>query len=102
MIHVLDAAESLFELLHFALVEKDFLLLVTVDGTVGEHGLELLQTINALLNGHEVGQGAAHPAVADVELVGTGGFGSNGFLGLTLGADEQDLAALATVSTTLS
>ena len=93
-VHVLDAAESEVQLVELALEDKDFLLLVTVDGAVGEHGFELLQAFDALLDGDEVGEGAAHPAVGDGGLTGAGGFGSHGFLSLTLGADEEHLAAV--------
>ena len=86
-IHVLDTAQGLFQLLHFAFQQQDFLLLVTVDAAVGEHAFQLLQAFHALLDGNEVGQGAAHPAVGHVVLVGLGGFGGHGFLGLALGTD---------------
>ena len=93
-VHVLDAAEGEVQLVELALEDKDFLLLVAVDGAVGEHAFELLQALDALLDGHEVGEGAAHPAVGDGGLAGAGGFGSHGFLSLTLGADEEHLAAV--------
>jgi len=93
-IHVLDTAQGLFQLLHFAFQQQDFLLLVAVDAAVGEHAFQLLQAFHALLDGDEVGQGAAHPAVGHVVLVGLGGFGGHGFLGLALGTDEQHLAAV--------
>ena len=54
------------ELVQFALEAQNFLLLITVDGTVGEHGFKLLEAFDALLDGGEVGEGAAHPAVGHV------------------------------------
>ena len=62
---------------------------------VGFHLLDLLQAGDGALDGREIGQGAAEPALGDIKLAAfLGGF-LDGLLGLLLGADEQDLAALA-------
>ena len=55
--------------------------------------LELLEQADALLDGHEVGEHAAEPALVDVGLVGAGRLLGDRLLGLLLGADEQDLVA---------
>ena len=53
----------------------------------------VLQAVDALLDGLEVGERAAQPAVGDVELPQRGGLLADDVLGLLLGADEEDRAA---------
>ena len=93
-VHAFDAAQGQFQFVHFLLQAQDFFFLVAVDGFVGKHAFQLLEAVNAFLDGLEVGQGAAHPAVGHRELAATFGLCGHGFLGLALGADEQHFAAV--------
>ena len=57
-------------------------------------GLELVEQPDALLDGHEVGEHAAEPALVDVRHAGARRLGGERLLGLLLGADEEhDVAA---------
>ena len=79
----------------FAAEHGLLLLDVVVDGAVGLHLLDLLEAAHRALDGLEIGQGAAQPALGDIGLAAGLGRFLDGLLGLLLGADEQDLAALA-------
>ncbi len=88
--HVLDAGEVLVQL-HPILVHliEFFFLQAHPDAAVGERGFHLLQLVEAPLDGLEVGEHAAQPALVDEELVGALGFLFQDFRGLALGADKQ-------------
>src|SRR5207237_4757486 len=91
--HLLDAAQVLLQLLHLVLEDGDFLLGQLLEGAVGGHLLQRLQPVDAALDRLEVGEGAAQPAVHDVELGGARRLFDHGVLRLLLGADEQHAAA---------
>ena len=57
--------------------------------------LERLQALDPPLDGGEVGEHAAQPAVVDVVLAAALGLGRNRLLRLLLGADEEDAVATA-------
>jgi len=59
------------------------------------HGFELGQALEAVANGAVIGEGAAEPAFVDVRHLAADGLAFDGFLGLALGADEDDEAAAA-------
>ena len=75
------------------LVARDFLLRQRVVAAVGGHRFEVAQPAEAALNGREVGEQAAEPALVDVEHAAALRFFGDDVLGLALGADEQDRAA---------
>ena len=54
----------------------------------------LLEAVDRLLDGAEVGEHPAEPAITDVELLGALGFPLDRGAGLPLGGDEEHLAAL--------
>ena len=96
LLHLLDAAEILLQLLDLAHVLDDFLLGQHIESAVGLHGLELVQTIHAGTHGLEVGHHTAQPTSVDIVLTAAGSLVTDGVLSLLLGADEQDaLAVLA-------
>ncbi len=93
--HVTDAAEGALELVLLAAAHQELLL--------GEPGachvvevelLELLQALKPLVHGGEVGEHATQPALVDVRHADPRGLLGDGLLGLLLGADEQDGAAV--------
>jgi len=92
-VHGLDAAQELLELLALTVEHEGFLLGEAFHRAVFDHALERAQTLDAGLDGAEVGQRAAEPAVVDEELACTSGLFLNDVLSLTLGADEQHVAA---------
>ncbi len=61
---------------------------------VGRHQLELLQPVEALADGHEVGEQSAQPALVHVGHAAARRLFGHRLLGLALGADEQDRLAL--------
>ena len=52
--------------------------------------LEILEALHRVADGGEIGKGATEPTVVDVVLSGCFGSFANGFLRLTLAADEED------------
>src|SRR6266403_2616610 len=87
--HLLDSAQVLLQLLHLVLEQRHFLLGQLLEGAVGRHLLQRLQAIDAALDGLEVGQRAAQPAIGDVELAGARRLLDHRVLRLLLGADEE-------------
>ena len=73
---------------------RDFLLGERVVPAVGDHGLEIAEPAEAALNGREVGEEAAEPALVDEEHPAALRFFRDDVLGLPLGADEQDRLAV--------
>ena len=93
--HFLDAAQLGVHLLDFLGELLGFFL-----GQAGQLALGLLvfqpyQVIDAALNGGEIGERAAYPALVDIEHAGALGLFLDDGLGLFLGADEEYLAAVA-------
>ncbi len=60
---------------------------------LGLVALEVVEALDAALDGAEVREEAAEPAVLHVRHAGASGVLLDGVLGLLLGADEEDLAA---------
>ena len=89
-----ETVEVLEEPLMFAADHGLLLLDVLVDRAVRLHALDFLHALHGALDGLEVGQGAAEPALSDERLSTSLGRLLDGFLGLLLGAHEQDVAAL--------
>ena len=89
LLHVLHAAEILLQLLDLAQMLHDFLLGQHIEGAVGLHGLQLVQTVHAGTHGLEVGHHAAQPTSVDIVLTAAGGLFLDGLLSLLLSADEQ-------------
>src|SRR3954471_8487695 len=92
--HLLDAAQVLLQLVHLVLQDGDFLLGQLFEGAVARHLLERLQAVDAALDGLEVGQRPAQPAVRHVELARAGRLLDDGVLGLLLRPDEEHGPAL--------
>ena len=93
-LHILDAAEVLFQIVHFLLERGDLLLGQKVERAVLRHLFEVVELLDALLDRLEVGQHAAEPAHIDVEHLSLLRFLADGLLRLLLRADEQDRAAV--------
>ena len=92
--HVADTAEGALELGLLA-AEDQLLLLGEADQRAGLlEVLELLEALQPLVHGLEVGEHAAQPALVDVGHADARGLLGDDFLRLTLGADEQDRAAV--------
>ena len=90
--HVLDAADVLLELGELAL-EHQRLLLDPDLGAGLDLRLHVLQALERALDGLEVGQHAAEPALVDVGHAAAPGFLRDHLARLALGADHQDRAA---------
>ena len=69
---------------------RDFLLRHRLVAAVGGHRFEVAQARDAALNGREVGQQSAEPALVDVEHAAARRFFGDDVLRLALGAHEQD------------
>ena len=91
--HFLDALKVLLQLGELFLEQGDFLLRKLLPGAVFGSGLEVAEPLDAALDGAEVGEGPAEPAVGDVEGAGADGLVDDDLLALGLGADEEDLSA---------
>ena len=92
--HVPDAAQGLGQLLLLPGEQQHLLLGAPLELAGGFHGLEVLEPLQPLVHGGEVGEHAAQPAVVDVGHVDPGRLVGDCLLGLPLGADEQDGAAV--------
>ena len=84
-----DALEVLEELPLLLLVPRDLLLRERVVAAVGDHRLEVAQAAETALDGREVGEEPAEPALVDEEHPAALRFFGDDVLGLPLGADEQ-------------
>ena len=94
-LHVADTAEGALEL--GLLAGEDERLLLGADRVAAAGGLELLELLEALqplVDGLEVGEHAAEPALVDVRHADAGRLLGDGLLGLLLRPDEQDRAAV--------
>ena len=87
--HFADAAEHAQQLFAFTVLVEDFLLGEGLESTVGFHGVDLVNLLDGLANGLEVGEHTAQPAVGDGELVAGSGSFQHALTGSGLGADEQ-------------
>src|ERR1700733_1448008 len=92
--HVLDAAKRAVELVALALQRQPLFLGVGVGIAGIEHLIEVPQPLDRTGNRLPVGQRTAEPARIDEVLRRALGSLSNAVLGLPLGADKQDTAAL--------
>src|SRR5882724_1600317 len=91
--HALDAAEGPLELLALARDPEDLLLRHALEGAVGRHLLDGVQAVDRALDGVEVRERAAQPAVRHAELAAAQRLVAHDLLGLLLRADEQHRAA---------
>src|SRR5690606_19018539 len=92
--HAADAIEVAGELAALLLEAGDFLLRQRVVAAVGRHGFELTQPREAPLDGGEVGEESAEPALVHVEHAAACGLFGDSVLRLPLGADKQHGAPL--------
>ncbi len=93
-VHVFDAREVLLQMFAFAFEAADFFFGAAFVGVFRRHGVEFLETLDGLLDGGDVGEQSAEPALVHIELVATAGFFRDGFLRLALGAHEENGLAL--------
>ena len=91
-LHLADAAERGLELLELLGQQRGFLLRAALEVAGLLARLELLEPADALLDGDEVGEHAAQPALVDVGLAGALASCIDRLLRLLLGADEQHAA----------
>ena len=91
--HAADALEVLLELPAFLLEPRDFLLRQRLVAAVGDHRFQVAEAREAALNGVEVGQQPAQPALVHVVHAAADGFFGDDVLRLPLGADKQDRLA---------
>ena len=89
-LHLADAAEGGGELRELFGELRRFLLGEALELTGLLASLELLHQADALLDGHEVREHAAQPALVDVRHSGTSRLLGDRLLGLLLRPDEQD------------
>ncbi len=94
MLHGLDAADVLLELLLLLLELCDFLLGKDIKSSVRSHGVDLVQALDTALDGLEVGQHAAEPSLVDIVHAASLGLSLDSILCLLLRADEENRAAL--------
>ena len=92
--HVADAAQGAVEFDPLLAQFEPFLLGKQVDGAVVLDVVEVIQPVDALFDGLEIGQHAAQPAVVDVKHLAAVGFFVNGFPGLLFGAHKQHRLAV--------
>ncbi len=92
--HLADAAERALELDLLAAEDEQFLLGGRAVPAVLLHRLELLEALQALEDGLEVGEHPAEPALVDVGHADACRLLGDGLLGLLLGADEHHAAAV--------
>src|SRR6185437_2821209 len=93
-VHVLDAAERSLQLVALTTTGQHFVLDQLLEAAIGLGRFQLLQARNGLLHGTEVGQHAAEPARGDERHAGACSLFGQRLARRTLGADEQDGAAL--------
>src|SRR5438445_3624764 len=91
--HVLDAPQVLLQLLHLVLEQRHFLLGQLLESAVSGHLLQRLEPVDAALDGLEIGERAAQPAIHHVELAGARRLLHHRVLRLLLGTDEEHRAA---------
>ena len=89
-LHLAHAAERALQALHLVGQLGGFLLGQPVELAVRLASLQLVEQAEALLDGHEVGEHAAQPALVDVGHLGARRLFGDGLLGLLLGAHEED------------
>ena len=82
------------QLVELALLDEELLLGEAARGALEVELLELLHAREALGDRLEVGEEAAEPALVDVGLADARRLLGDGLLGLLLGADEEDGAAV--------
>ncbi len=90
ILHALQAADASVQLGDLPVDGQLLLLGEVAELAAGHPALQVVQVIDALLDGLPVGQGAPQPADVHVGHAGALGFLGDGGLGLALGADEQD------------
>ncbi len=89
-----DATEALLQLVALATLDEELLLGEAARRVVEVDEVELLEAVEALVHGLEVGQQTAQPALVDVGLADALRLLGDGLLRLLLGADEEDGAAV--------
>src|SRR5690606_13975872 len=88
------STQGLVKLVELALLDEELLLGEALRGVVEVDLLELLHARETLGDRLEVGEQTAEPTLVDVGLADAGRLLGDGLLGLLLGADEEDGAAV--------
>src|SRR5690606_29550941 len=91
---VADTAEALVQLVELTLLDEELLLREALRGVVEVDFLEFLHARESLGDRLEVGEQTAEPALVDEGLTDTLRLLGDRELGLLLGADEEDGAAV--------
>src|SRR6478672_3009490 len=94
LVSTTQTADAALELVLLAGQHQDFLLGATLEATGLLHRLELLEALQPLVHGGEVGEHAAQPTLVHVGHADAGRLLGDGFLSLLLRADEHDAAAM--------
>ena len=87
-VRALDAAQAALKLDQFTLHFERFLFGHLVGCAILHRRFHILQTLDRLANGLEVGEHAAQPTMVDKRRGATFGFFTNDFLGLAFGSNE--------------
>src|SRR6185437_9731221 len=93
-LHVLDAAQALFELVHLAPKLGRLLLAPLVEGAGGRELGDLPEPLDRLADGLEVRQHAPQPSLIDIRLARALGLFLHGLARGALGTDEEHGAAV--------
>ena len=93
--HVFDAADAALQFLPVPGQHQRLFLGEAVEGAVLGLNLQLLQPLDGAADGLVVGEHAPQPTMVDIRHTGPLGLLTDDFGGGPLGADEQDLPALA-------
>ena len=87
-LHVLDPGQARLQLVELALIHELLFLADPLQAAVGLHGFDILQALDGLAHGLEIGQQAAQPAPVDIGHAATGGLLGDDGLGRAFGGDK--------------
>ena len=91
LVHLLDTAQELLQLLDLEFQLYNFLLGQTVKGAVLFHLAQLSQTVNSAADGLEVGEHTAQPSSVYIVSAGSLSLFLDAVASLLLGADKQNI-----------
>jgi hypothetical protein len=94
-LHFLNAAETAIELLLLATKTENLFFRKTLETALLSHFLQRHEALHRLANRFVVGEHAAKPAIADKRHFGSVCVCAHGLTRSTLGADEENLAAVS-------
>ena len=91
--HIFDTTEVALKFDALTVESDDFFFGKFFEGAVFFHLIDVTKTIDALLDGAEVGQCSTQPTMVDEVLIGTHGLFFDDLLCLSLGADKENFFA---------